>query len=302
MKKNRFRIEYTYALISVACWGILPTISSLLLNTIDTMHVVAYSSLFAACTLFIYNCITGKIKEIKKLSIKTIIRMVSIGLLGMFFYNILLLLGIERMAAQEAFVINYLWPACIIIFSCLILKEKMTLQKVAAITLSFLGIVIITTKGDVSNFSFGSFSGMLFCVSAAVCYGLYSVLNKRETFDKNISVMSAYGMTAIISFIVIIIKGEVQIPSVSITMGLLLSGIICNAIPYVTWAWALEKGNTAIVSNLAYLTPFVSLVVTNIVLKEEITVYSIWGLLFIVSGIFIQMYKRKSPMILFETD
>jgi len=55
------------------------------------------------------------------------IRMILIGSLGVFFYNYFLLLGTARLKAQTAFVINELWPALIILFSCWILKEKMNL-------------------------------------------------------------------------------------------------------------------------------------------------------------------------------
>ena len=97
----------------------------------------------------------------------------------MFFYNYFLLLGTARLKAQTAFVINELWPALIILFSCGILKEKMNL------------------------------------------------------------------------------------------------------------------GNTAVIANLAYLTPFVSLILTHFVLGEKITVFSVLGLVLIVTGIIIQMIVNK---------
>ena len=61
------------------------------------------------------------------------IRMILIGLLGVFFYNYFLFLGTARLKAQTAFVINELWPALIILFSCWILKEKMNPGKAAAV-------------------------------------------------------------------------------------------------------------------------------------------------------------------------
>lgn len=72
------------------------------------------------------------------------------------------------------------------------------------------------------------------------------------------------------------------------------NGVICNALPYLTWALALDIGNTAVIANLAYLTPFVSLLVTHFVLGENITVFSVLGLLLIVLGIAIQILADKS--------
>lgn len=66
------------------------------------------------------------------------IRMILIGLLGVFFYNYFLFLGTARLKAQTAFVINELWPALIILFSCWILKEKMNPGKAAAVIFFFL--------------------------------------------------------------------------------------------------------------------------------------------------------------------
>ena len=51
--------------------------------------------------------------------------------------------------------------------------------------------------------------------------------------------------------------------------------------------------NTAVIANLAYLTPFVSLILTHFVLGEKITVFSVLGLVLIVTGIIIQMIVNK---------
>ena len=159
--------------------------------------------------------------------------MILIGSLGVFFYNYFLLLGTARLKAQTAFVINEFWPALIILFSCWILKEKMNPGKAAAVIFSFLGILVVTTDGNLT------------------------------------------------------------IPTGSQAVGMLWNGIICNALPYLTWALALDLGNTAVIANLAYLTPFVSLILTHFVLGEKITVFSVLGLLLIVTSIIIQMVVNK---------
>ena len=64
-------------------------------------------------------------------------------------------------------------------------------------------------------------------------------------------------------------------------------------VSFCAWAIALEKGDTAKISNIAYITPFLSLVWNSIVLKENISIYSILGLIIIILGIFIQMKNTK---------
>ena len=60
----------------------------------------------------------------------------------------------------------------------------------------------------------------------------------------------------------------------------------------VTWALALKLGGTAKISNLAYATPFISLVWTFFILEEPIKPLSLIGLAVIIVGIFIQMKDK----------
>ena len=285
--------EYVYAGTSVLCFGTVATASKLLMNQLDAVYVLAFSFLAATVFLGLYNWKKGYLQELRKLSGKTVIRMVVIGSLGVFFYNYFLLLGTDLLEAQTAFVINELWPALIIIFSCWILGEKMNLGKAAAVVFSFLGILVVTTDGKLTDFSFGDPKGILFALLAAICYGLYCTLNKRETYDKNLSVMISYGAGTIMAFVLIIIQGKLSFPTGAQTAGMLWNGIICNALPYLTWALALDIGNTAVIANLAYLTPFVSLLCTHFVLGEKVTIFSVLGLVLIVLGIVLQMLVNR---------
>ena len=285
--------EYMYAGTSVICFGTVATVSKLLMNQLDAVYVLAFSFLAATLFLGVYNWKKGYLQELRMLSAKTLIRMILIGSLGVFFYNYFLLLGTDLLKAQTAFVINELWPALIIIFSCWILKEKMNLGKAAAVIFSFLGILVVTTDGKLTEFSLGSPKGIFFAFMAAVCYGFYCTLNKKETYDKNLSVMVSYGAGTVTAFILVIIQGKLILPTGSQAAGMIWNGVICNALPYLTWALALDIGNTAVIANLAYLTPFVSLLITHFVLGEKITVFSVLGLVLIVAGIVIQMLVNQ---------
>ena len=76
-------------------------------------------------------------------------------------------------------------------------------------------------------------------------------------------------------------------------LGFAWNGVFVMATATVTWAIALKLGGTAKVSNLAYITPFLSLVWTRLVLGEPIKLLSVAGLVVIVVGIFIQLKDNK---------
>ena len=293
MKLLHIEKQYKYVAVPIMFWGTLATLNKLLLKSLDAMFVLAVSSIVAFIFLFIFNLVTGKLRKLKTYSLSDIVRMVALGILGFFCYNLFYLLGIDVLSAQEAMILNYMWPAMIIIFSCIILKEIMTLKKIVATLMSIVGVIVVASEGDISKIASGNLKGIVFCLLAAVSYGLYSVLNKKEDFDKSIAIMIGYLSTAIIAFICIAITGTESTINLVIMFGLLYNGIACNAISYLFWVLALDKGNTAIISNLAYLTPFISLIICAVILHENISWYSIIGLVMIVSGIFVQSVGKK---------
>ena len=134
-----------------------------------------------------------------------------------------------------------------------------------------------------------SIIGAIYCILGAMSCGLFSALTKKKTYDKNISVMIYYLVSFIISTIYIVISNDWFIIKPSQVIGFLWTGIFTSGIAYTLWALALEKGDTAKISNLAYMSPFLSLIWTSTILKEKISIYSIIGLIIIVSGIFIQL-------------
>ena len=284
MKKS-----YIYAGISILLWSSTATITKLLLNSINSIQILLVSSFFAFIFLLIVNIIKDNLVQIKEYKINDYIQITGIGLLGTFLYNLFLYLGINRMQASQAFIINYLWPIMIVVFACIILKEKMTLNKAIAIVLSFIGVIIVTSNGNLLSIDNNSLIGTLFCVLAAISYGLFSVLNKQKKYNKYLSMMLFYLVSFVVSLVYILFTKEWYIPQVNQLVGLIWIGIFTSAIAFTTWALSLEKGDTAKISNLAYITPFLSLIWTALILKENISIYAIAGLIVIILGIFIQI-------------
>ena len=72
-------------------------------------------------------------------------------------------------------------------------------------------------------------------------------------------------------------------------LSLLWLGVVVDAVAYLLWALALKGSeNTAKIANLAYLTPFLSLIVSAVVLEEKITLRALVALVFIIGGILLQ--------------
>lgn len=290
MKKS-----YFYAGASILCWSTMSvTVKLLLQEGRNNIQILWASSLFAGLFLIIVGMLTGKFKIIKNYTLKDYINLILIGIPGTFFYFMFYYAGTDRMPASQAFIINYLWPIMSIIFACIILKEKMTVRKTIAVIMSFLGVVIVTI-GELAEFDIKVISGALFCILGAVSYGIHTALNQKMNYDKCISMMVSYLATFVLATFVNIANGDIFVPTAIQTLGFAWNGIFTMAVASTTWMLALEtKGSTAKISNLAYITPFLSLVWTSLILKEELNAYFILGLVVIILGIFIQLKEKPN--------
>lgn len=282
------RKSYTYAFITVCIWATMAAIVKVMLSDMPNMEVLAVSSVFAFVFLLIMNIKTGVIKEMKRYSIKNYGIMSGLGFVGLFLYSALYYYGLAQLTSQEACVLNYLWPMMLVLFSCMILKEKLTIVKVAAMLSSFAGVMILSIgqeglpKGNV-------FGGIVACILAAACYGLFSVLNKKADYNQNISMMILWLVVAVCATIFGLLTEE-WIPIRGMQwLGILWLGVVIDAVAYLLWALALkESADTAKIANLAYLTPFLSVIISAIFLKEKLKTQVVIALIFIIGGIFIQ--------------
>ena len=158
---------------------------------------------------------------------------------------------------------------------------------------SFVGIVILST-GSGSMMTGNTSLGMISCIVAAACYGLFSVLNKKANYDQNIAMLVIWLVVAACSAIVGP-RIEVWKPIQGMQwLGIIWLGVVIDAVAYLLWALALNGvENSAKIANLAYLTPFLSLLVSVVVLKEKIQMRAVVALIFIVGGILLQSFYER---------
>lgn len=293
----RMKKSYMYALITVLIWSTTAAMVKKMLVDIPNLQTVSVSGFLAFFFMAMVNCKNGMIKELKKFSLKDYGRISALGFVGLFLYSALYYYGLSQLSSQEACILNYLWPMMIVLFSCIILKERMTWVKGIALVCSFMGIVILSTGNGGAGVG-NTGLGIISCVAAAMCYGLFSVLNKKAGYNQNISMMIIWLVTAVCALILGVLT-ENWIPIQGIQwIGMLWLGVVIDAVAYLLWALAINGSqNTAGIANLAYLTPFLSVIVSAVFLKEEIELRALIALVFIMGGILLQnFYRRKGDV------
>lgn len=288
MKRNTI-----YALVTVMIWSTMAAVVKKMLFNMPNLQVLAVSSGFSFLFLLLVNWKNGSLKKWRNFSLRDYGVMSGLGMLGLFLYSALYYCGIARLGAQVACILNYLWPMMLMLFSTLILKERLTVLKVLAMVCSFAGIVVLSAGngGGEAN----TLLGMACCIVAAAGYGLFSVLNKKADLEQSMTMMVAWLTTTVCSA-VLGLATETWVPlQAGQWLGMLWLGVVVQAVGYLLWAVALKGAkNTSMIANIAYLTPFLSLVVSAVLLKDPIESRAVAALVLIIGGILLQaLFDRK---------
>lgn len=281
-------IGYINLFACILLWASIPVASKKILVELDNYQMLLYSTVFSV--VVIGGILLFKRRDISiKYSAVDHLKMAGLGFLGNYLYYIFLYGALSLTSASEGFILAYIWPVLVVILSFFILKEQVTVLKLLSIFICFFGVVVITTQGNLFAFRFTNVTGNIMALIGAFTFALYSVLGKKVNYERVYSVF-AYFLTALI-FIVptVYLKSSFLLPSKGVMLWLIYNGIFVNGISYIFWFNALDRCNTSLLSNLLYLTPFVSLIYIRLVLKETILPSAILGLSIIILGVLLSV-------------
>ena len=280
MKKN-----YSFALMTVFIWATGATLLKFLFNDIPNFEALSISSVFSFLFLLISNIIRGNMHLLKEYFPTNIGKLLVLNFGGLFLYNALYYKGISILTAQEACILNYLWPVMLVIFSCIILKERLSAVKLLSILCAFAGVVILSLGKNASAGTDRAL-GAVCCLAAAACYALYCVYNKKLDLDQNITMMIGWGTVAVSAGIIGVLTEDWVMITGKGWIGMLWMGLVVNAISYLCWALAINNSKeSSRIASMAYLTPFLSVIFSAIFLGESITLNAIIALMVIIGGV-----------------
>ncbi|NTW23683.1 MAG: DMT family transporter [Lentimicrobium sp.] len=283
------------ALAAVLLWSTIGSAFKITLGYINFTQVLLYSSLVAVIFLGTLITVTGKLSTILKVSLKSILASAVMGFLNPFAYYLILLKAYSLLQAQEAVALNYTWPMILVLLSAVFLRHKISWINIISLIISFSGTVIIATKGNFSDVQLSDHLGVGLALSSAFFWAAYWLLNlkdKRATEEK-LFLNFVFGF--IYTLIYCVFTKNLTFPGPEATIGVIYIGLFEMGITFVLWLNALKNAeNTAKVSNLVYLSPFLSLLFVSVAVGEKILVSTFAGLILIIGGILIQQMAAKA--------
>lgn len=190
----------------------------------------------------------------------------------------------------------YMAPVFVIIASPFVLKEKLTLKKIACTLIAMMGMTVIS---GVFSGGGGDLTGVFLGLGAAVLYATVVILNK---FIKDISgyerTLMQLGISAIAILPYVLITEDISAIHISPSVALLILtvGILHTGIAYSLYFTGIEKINAQTAAIFSYIDPVVALILSAVVLKERFTFTHLFGSILILGAtVIIELpIKRKS--------
>jgi len=291
---------YLFAAISIFFWSTVATAFKLSLEHLEPIQLVFYSTIFSVLVLFIIVVFQGKLKLIKNFSKHALLKCAFLGLLNPCLYYIILFKGYDILPAQEAMVINFSWPVMIVILSIPILKQTIDIKSFLSIIISYIGVVVIASKGDVFSMQFESPLGVTYILITTVIWALFWLFNTKNSNDTVVSLFLIFLFSLPYILLIVYFSNSFIIPSIKGFIGSAYIGLFEMGISVVLWQVALKTSTTVSrVASLVFITPFLSLLILHFVLKETILISTIFGVILICVGLFLQKYftKKNSEVI-----
>ena len=225
------------------------------------------------------------------------------ALLGISLFNTLIYIASHTTTAINLSLIAITFPIFIIILSRIFYNELLSLNKWIGVFLVASGVVILTTKGEISilkNIEFAQ--GDLWMLLAALTFAIYSLLLKKK--PKNLGTRSFLLSTFLFGLIFLLpfylwesATSNFQIFSVdsNTLFSIIYIGLFASLVSYVLWGKAVHTLGPTKSSMIYYTLPIFSGIAANLFLGEKIGLIHLLSMFLIIAGILTAIYEKKYP-------
>ena len=281
-----------YAGLAILFWSTVASAFKIGLQYLDFIQFLFFASWSSFVILLTISISKGNLGFLKTLTIRDLGFAALMGLLNPFAYYLVLFKAYELLPAQVAQPLNMVWPIVLVFLSVILLKQKISGKSFIALFISFIGVYLISSRGDPASFSIQEPLGVILAVGSSLIWSLYWIFNLKKAHNEIFQLtLNFFFATVYISLLMVLVSGFQKLHP----KGILLAGYAGAfemGISYILWLRALKLSSTTDkISNLVYLAPFISLILIHFLVGETIYVTSVAGLSFIVLGILIEKIR-----------
>lgn len=204
--------------------------------------------------------------------------------------------GLSITSPINASVLMLNTPIFVLVFATIILKEKLSINKVAGIIIAAIGALLLIGG---RNFSFNQESvlGDLFVTLNAIIYAFYLVYAKKLMAKYHPLTVTLYAF--FFGFFLVLPFGFNQVLEIdfadlpaSIWMAIAFVTVGATFLTYVFNAYALKNASSSLVGTYIYLQPVLAAIIAIISGKDYLSFDKFLSMLIVFSGVFLASIKK----------
>lgn len=293
MKKNTQAI--LLALAAVLSWSTVATAFKVALTYLTHFEMLSIASITSLFIFAIVLTFQRKWKLVKQTTSKQWKQLAFQGFLNPAAYYLILFKAYDMLPAQVAQPVNYAWPIVLLILLAIFAKQPIPTKKYIGMIISMAGVVMISLgTGQLSGMSV-PVNGVLLAALSAFFWASYWMVNNKfkHSIDAIVSLFGSF-LCGSLYLIASIPFFGFSIPNLNGWLAGMYVGGFEMAIPFICFGIAMRiTSNPALINQLCYFSPFLSLFFIAVVLQEPIVVTTYIGLALIVAGIVFNEYFVK---------
>ncbi|MDE1891584.1 MAG: DMT family transporter [Betaproteobacteria bacterium] len=298
MKFSLFNNPYFLLVLTALFWASNMVLGRALGHEIPPFTMALCRWLVAA--LFI---IPQSIRDLKQHRVELIAHwkiLFTLGVLGIGGYNTFAYLGLQTTTATNGALLNSFIPIATILLSWLLLKKNLSIGEYLGIIISFIGVVTIVIKGQLTGISRIQVNlGDFWVLVAVIDWALYTTLLHYR--PKTISPKLLLSAMVIIGIVVLIAPVYWEINhlnhalhfSTSSIIGLIYMGIFPGYLSYVFYNRGVTEIGPGKASLFIHLMPVFGTLLAFVFLHETVHIYHAIGIALIMVGIVLTMWIKK---------
>jgi drug/metabolite transporter (DMT)-like permease len=283
-----------YAMFAVLFWSTVATAFKIALRGLAVVQLLALAAGSSAVALVVLSVLQGKARTLLRQSRGEWLRSAVLGFLNPFLYYVMLFRAYDLLPAQQAQPLNYTWPLVLSLLAVPLLKVRLRARSLLALVLGLTGVTVIAAGGDPTSLQPSNATGCALAVGSSVIWALFWIFSLRDRRDAVVKLASSFCFGTLYSVALMALCGAWESAAWTAVAVSVYIGLFEMGITFVLWFEALRlSGASPRVANLAYLAPFMSLVLIHLILGERIGPTSVVGLVLIVGGILCQGRSRQ---------
>lgn len=293
-----------YLILALVLGALVPVMLKIASQNINIYEYLFLTYLIAMPASFIYVLFRKKTGRLVA-TMKNYKEFAFIAFLGLLNYGMLeygLTYAEQFINTSLATAVYRTSPLLMLIFLPILLKERVSKLQLAALLLGFAGLYIALTGGSLTILNNTSAPLVAIVAGIALATAFVSVAVKRYSFDMEIAMFIFNFATFIFFAALFLISGaSLQPLNAAALTAILYVGIVYNVFVGLMYYGALRMIKTTFVTNIYFLSPFITFIFSYIILGEPIYLYYVAIALLVAVGIIIQRFDKKGGAYLSKT-